>query len=169
MRAMFYLVGKNSGKNSASLWDTVPKRQQGEPGYMGVFATKTSSQNTQRLLWIKENQISQVKEFSTLLCTGRCKSLDSLKSFLWCAPYLCRANTLCFLILSFLRVYRWGLTTVSDDLMAGNIMFLSRVPSGLTIRAALTWWLDCCNIFCLLIWQAIFFIHIHKEKNYYYN
>ena len=31
---------------------------------------------------LKENQISQVKEFSTFLLIGRCKSLGSLKSFL---------------------------------------------------------------------------------------
>ena len=30
---------------------------------------------------MKENQISQVKEFRVLLCMGRCKSLGSLKSF----------------------------------------------------------------------------------------
>ena len=33
------------------------------------------------ILWIKENQISQVKEFSSFLCMGRFKSLGSLKSF----------------------------------------------------------------------------------------
>ena len=38
--------------------------------------------NIKRLLLIKENQISQVKEFSAFLCMGRCKSLGSLKSFL---------------------------------------------------------------------------------------
>ena len=36
-----------------------------------------------RLLLIKENQILQVKEFSAFLCMRRCKSLGSLKSFLW--------------------------------------------------------------------------------------
>ena len=30
-------------------------------------------------LWIKENPISQVKEFSIFLCVGKCKSLGSLK------------------------------------------------------------------------------------------
>ena len=34
---------------------------------------------------MKENQISQVKEFSAFLGMGRCKSLGSLKSFLWYA------------------------------------------------------------------------------------
>ena len=32
------------------------------------------------ILWIKENQIFQVKEFSTFLYMGRCKGLGSLKS-----------------------------------------------------------------------------------------
>ena len=40
--------------------------------------------NNKRLLFIKENQISQVKEFSDCLCMRRGKSLDSLKSFFIC-------------------------------------------------------------------------------------
>ena len=40
------------------------------------------SQNVKRLSLIKENQISQIKEFSAFLCMERCKSLGSLKSFL---------------------------------------------------------------------------------------
>ena len=39
---------------------------------------------------------------------GRCKSLGSLKSFLWYAPQLSGASILCFHILSFLRVHSWG-------------------------------------------------------------
>ena len=39
-------------------------------------------QNIKRLLLIKENQISQVKEFTIFLCMGRCNSLGSFKSFL---------------------------------------------------------------------------------------
>ena len=38
--------------------------------------------NKKKLLLIKENHISQVKEFSAFICVGRCKSLGSLKSFL---------------------------------------------------------------------------------------
>ena len=49
---------------------------------MGVVATRPNSQYIKRLLLTKENQTSQVKEFSAFLCMGRCKSLDSLKSFL---------------------------------------------------------------------------------------
>ena len=46
------------------------------------FATKGQVvRNVKRLLLIKENQISRVKEFSVFLC----KSLGSLKSFLWYA------------------------------------------------------------------------------------
>ena len=48
----------------------------------GVLQQRAGSQNIKSLLVIKENQISQVKEFSTFLCMGRCKSLGSLKSFL---------------------------------------------------------------------------------------
>ena len=37
-------------------------------------------------------------------------------------------------------------------------LFPSWVSSRLTSRAAVMWWSDSCNILCLLIWQAIFFI-----------
>ena len=53
-----------------------------EPGYIGIFTTRTRCRNIKRLLLIKENQVSQVKEVSAFLCMGRHKSLGSLKSFL---------------------------------------------------------------------------------------
>ena len=43
---------------------------------------------------VKENEISQVKEFSSFLCMGRCKSLGSLKSFLSYAFQLSWSNVL---------------------------------------------------------------------------
>ena len=76
-----------------------------EPGYTGVLQQRAGSLNVKELLWIKETKISQVKELSAFLCMGRCKSLGSLKSFLWCAPLLSGASILCFLILSFFRAY----------------------------------------------------------------
>ena len=39
----------------------------GKPGYIGLFAKTPSGQNIKRLLLIKENQISQVKELSAFL------------------------------------------------------------------------------------------------------
>lgn len=59
-----------------------------KPECIGIFATKPGSQNIRTLLLIKENQISQVNEFSTFLRMGICKSLGSSKSFLWCTSYL---------------------------------------------------------------------------------
>ena len=53
-----------------------------EAGYIGVLQQRPGSQNIKRLLLIKENQTSQVNEFSAFLCIGRCKSLGSVKSFL---------------------------------------------------------------------------------------
>ena len=45
---------------------------------MGVFATKTSSQNIKRL---NRKQTSQVSEFSAflLICMGRCNSVGLMK------------------------------------------------------------------------------------------
>ena len=39
-----------------------------EPGYIGVLQQKPGSQNIKRLLLTKENQTSQVNEFSAFLC-----------------------------------------------------------------------------------------------------
>ena len=79
---MFYLVeifrdsspGDSISSNSERIL-----RSLGKKSYRN-FAT--ISLNVKRLLLIKENQISQVKEFSTFLYMGRCRSLGSLKSFL---------------------------------------------------------------------------------------
>ena len=57
-----------------------------EPQSIGVLQQKPGSQNIKRLLLIKEKQTSQVKVFSPFLCTGRCKSLCSLQSFVRFAP-----------------------------------------------------------------------------------
>ena len=46
-------------------------REREEPADIGVFATKTSCWNIKRLLLIKENWTSQVKEFSAFLCMGK--------------------------------------------------------------------------------------------------
>ena len=45
---------------------------------------------------IKENQTSQVKEFSAFLCMGRYKSLGSVKSFLSYESQPSGASVLCF-------------------------------------------------------------------------
>ena len=54
-----------------------------EPGYMGFWEKKTKDKNqvvgTKMLPLIKKKQTSQVNEFSTFLCMGRHKNLDSLK------------------------------------------------------------------------------------------
>ena len=42
----------------------------------------------------EHTQTSQVKEFSAFLFTGRCKSLGSLKSFLYLGPVSCAFHTL---------------------------------------------------------------------------
>ena len=51
--------------------------------HRGLLQQKPGSQNIKRLLLIKENQTSQVNEFSTFLCLGRYKSPRSLKPLLY--------------------------------------------------------------------------------------
>ena len=79
-----------------------------EPRGLGVLQQRPGSQYIRGLLLTKENQTSQVQEFSTFLCMGRCKSLGSLKSFLSYAPQLSGARILGFLIQSPFRVYPRG-------------------------------------------------------------
>ena len=81
---MFYLVGvfRTSGLGdsiSSNPARTALRRGGEEPGYIEVLQQRADSMNIKRLLLMKENQISQVKEFSTLLCKGRCKRLGLLK------------------------------------------------------------------------------------------
>ena len=52
--------------------------------------------NIRRLALIKKNQVSQVEEFSTFLCMGRCRSLGSLNSLLSCSSQLPGAGILRF-------------------------------------------------------------------------
>ena len=135
---IFYLVGVF---RAASLGDNVSvapertalRRGGEEPGYIEVLQQRADSMNIKILMLMKENQISQVKQFSTFLCRGRWESLGSLKymhlSCLGPVPY--------FLILIFLS---WGLTIGSGcSLMAATwqVFFPSWVFSGLT-RSFLT-------------------------------
>ena len=86
----------------------------------------------------KEKQTSQVNEFSTFLCMGRCKSLGSLKSFLWYGPYLSWASILFFSFQNSLLVH--------------------------SLCGCGSWKFDGCNILCLLIWQTTFFIHVWESR-----
>ena len=84
---MFYLLGifrtlSPGDSISSNPERTVLRRPGEEPGYIEFLQQRAGSLNIKRLLLIKENQISPVKELSAFLCMGRCRSLDSLKTFL---------------------------------------------------------------------------------------
>ena len=78
---------------------------------------------------------------------GKCKSLGSLKSFLWYAPSLSRACILFFPILSAPKVHHWGWYSGWE---LGSPWFSSWVPSGplsgqvmtdgLMAAASFGWW-----------------------------
>ena len=123
---------------------------------------RPGSWDLKSLLVIKENQTSQVREFSAFLSIGSFKSPGWLMLFLGSAPQLSRANVLYFLILSFFRVYSWG-DGCSDWLLLAGIQFPAWVSSGLTVGVDLMQWLDGCNVLCLLIQQAMLFIHGVKK------
>ena len=90
---MFYLLGifrisSLEDSISSNPERTVPSRQGKESGYIEVC------NKHQALLWIKKKQVSQIKEYSTLLCMGRCKCLGTLKSLPSYASRLSGASTL---------------------------------------------------------------------------
>ena len=140
------------------------------------FATKTGGWNIKRWLLIKENQMSQVKQFSTFLCMGGYRSPGSLKSFLWWETSAIWGQYPAFLhpespqhvqlgegVPQWLRVWQWA-----------HHLSPSWVPAGLTVGAAVMRWFDGCNLLCLLIWQATFFVHnrhmsIHTHIDFFLN
>ena len=82
LRVIFYSVGifrtSSLGDSILSNPERTATRSQGEePVYIEVLQQRAGSLNIKRLLLIRENQISQVKEFSTFLCVGRCGRLGS--------------------------------------------------------------------------------------------
>ena len=71
-----FLRTSNPGDGKGLLW------REKSQGIQKFWQQRPGSQNTKRLLLIKENQVSQVQEVKAFLCMGRCKSLGSLKYFL---------------------------------------------------------------------------------------
>ena len=133
---LLYLVGifrtSSPGDSIASDPErTVLRRQGDESGYIKAC----NKGHVKVFLWIKENQISQVKESSTFLYMRRCKSLGSLKSFLSYASQLSRASILCFPHSEFLRALHrewlqpdgcWsqGLFSFLESLMTETSLFI---------------------------------------------
>ena len=123
---------------------------------VGVGASRdTDFCNKGQVVWpsrvlsgIKENQTSQVKEFSAFLCMGRCKSLGLLKSFLWYAPQLSGTSILCFYIPVFLRAHhrKWLLAARWQDFSFLTFLGLTNSPS---VVAAIA---DDCDI--LVLWYG---------------
>ena len=101
----------------------------------GKFCNKGQvSLNIKRLLLIKENQISQVKEISIFLCMGRRKSLCPLKLLLSYAHHLSGASILfSYPELPFLRVHpRSGCNLMSIKCLSnGRFSFLPESIQGL--------------------------------------
>ena len=67
------------GSISSNPKRNAPRRQREKPGYIEALHQRAGNLNIKRLLLVKENQISQVMEFSTFLSMERCKSLGLWK------------------------------------------------------------------------------------------
>ena len=160
---------RTSEQSITAIWEAASWAWRGKEGarVYRSFVTKPSSWNIKRLLLIKENQTSQVNEFSTVLCIRSYKSLGSLKSLLWYVPQLSEASILCFPILSLCWVplqwmmARWWVLGFHPEFPQGP-------PQGTTIMQRLDGW----NILCLLPLADKFFIlnymYFQGERLYIY-
>lgn len=116
-----------------------------------------------RLLLIKENQITQVKEYSTFPCIRRCKSLGSLKLFLGYAPPLPGAR-----ILGFLSPVSSGCTfplRVGSGVVAVwwfNGRHYVPILSSLRAHHRASVVADGCHSLCLLTWQVAFLVYSNQ-------
>ena len=154
---MFYLVGifrisslEDSISSNPEI--TVPSRQGKESGYIEVCNKR------QRLLWIKEKQVSQIKEYSTHLCMGRCKCLGTLRSFLSYASQLSEASILLlvFHILSSSFTIHCRVSTVNSCWIA-SILLPFWALLGLRNSHLETQNHQWLRHPCLLIWQGILY------------
>ena len=103
---------------------TAPRRRGEEPGYTEALQWRAGNLSIKISLLIKENQITQVKEFSTSLCMGRARvwahwnhSFDrgQYGLFTTWAPWRLPMGSGCSLMAA-----------------RGQVFFPSWVPSGLT-------------------------------------
>ena len=106
-----------------------------EPGYIGVLQQRPGSQNIKISLLVKENQVSQIKEFSASLL------------YMW----------------EDAKVWaQWNHSFAMHLSHLGPVFCFSPswVPSGCTPGSSISGWeLDGHSIHRLLIWQATLFIH----------
>ena len=149
---MFYSLGvfRTLGPRDSISCDperTAPRRQWEESDYRDVLQQRASSLNIKRLLWIKRNQITQVKELNNFLCIGRRKSpgLTEIIPFI-CISTLWGQYPVFFHILSSL-----GLTVGS-----GCNMMAVRSQVFFSFLSALKGW-NCWRLWhpYLQIWQEI--------------
>ena len=131
-----------------------------ELGYIEVLQQRAGGLNVKRLLLIKENQISPVKEFSAFLPMGRCKSLGSLISFLLYTPLLSGAS-----VFTSWASLRLTVGTGCSLMAARWQMFFSFLCSlrahWLILEGSNCWWWWHP---CLLIWQKIFYFSREKPE-----
>ena len=126
------------------------RRYREEPGYIELL--------------IKENQISQVKEFSAFLCMGRCRSVGSLKSFLPYALQLSRANILCFSHPELPWGSPWGVAVVWW-LLDHRYSSLSWVPLGFSSAHWRATMADDCDILAYWYGRKYSISHLVKAVN----
>ena len=167
---MFYLahntedlnLGRSISGNSERL---LRRSKKGSQKIQEFLQQSSGSWGIKRRVLIKEHQIAWVKELSAFRFRERCKSLGSLKSFLWHAPLLSGASILCFHILSFFTVHCWEWLQFDGCYGAGILCFLPELP-----QPSLSGRLSCdglvaAHILCWLMCQAAFFHRWYQELN----
>ena len=141
-----------AGRNSSNPEKTALRKWSEEPGYVEILQQRVGNLVIKRLLLIKGNQISQVKECSAFLCMGKCKSPDSLKSFLSYASQL--SGPVSFVFQSGASFPQGSLWAVAVSRMAARSQVFVLCSFGahrVRLEGCNCWWHP-----CLLTWQKIF-------------
>ena len=135
--------------SSILAWETPWTEEPGRLQFLGLQRVGHNLATKQQQP--QDNQSQGMQHFVGI---ESCKSLGSLKSFLWYAPQLSETRVL------FSHPEFLGLTMGSDCSQTAarwQVFFPSCVPSGLTsspfVVSAIV---DDCDILCLLIWQEMF-------------
>ena len=145
LQVKFYVGQKdcNPGDSISGSSEKLLQRGNEEPGYIEILQQKTGSLNMKRLLLIKENQIAQVKQFSSVLCVFFVQSL-SMSDSLWRYEL---HSTPSFLVSHCLQeLAQTHVHWVSDAIQPSHPLLLSSaLPRSVTVSTfphlfATKWW-----------------------------
>ena len=136
------------------LWENCSEKFGSGRSYIELCNQDQVVWTSEVFLWVKENKISQVKEFSAFLCMVRCKSLGWLKSFLSYASQISGASILYFSHPDFLWAHRREWLQPDDCQITGISLLVYPHGSGIYMWKARI--ADECDMVELPSWLNLF-------------